>query len=268
VESSMNSVERIRHYSELPCENWEGQVAPQNWPAFGSIEFRNVVLRYKVGGKNVLDEVSFKIEGGEFVGVIGRTGAGKSSLLAALFRLTEIEGGEILIDGVNTKKLNLDALRRQIVIVPQDPVLFAGDLKRNLDPFNLKPATELSAALERVGLGAKEGFGLDFKVLENGNNLSVGQRQLVCLARALLNRVPIVVMDEATSNVDSETDERIGLLLEREFAASTVIMIAHRLSTVQNADRILQLEKGRVVRFDSPSRVLQGESVHVASQTA
>jgi ATP-binding cassette, subfamily C (CFTR/MRP), member 1 len=181
-----------------------------------------------------------------------------------LFRLTELESGKIFLDGQDISKLKLQSLRRQVTIIPQDPVLFSGTLKRNLDPFETANDKDLETLLERVGLS--EQWTLDSKVHENGQNLSVGERQLVCLARALLCFAPVVVMDEATSNVDPETDAKIGKIVREEFKGKTIVMIAHRLSTVEKADRVLHLDGGKVLAFGPPKEVLRAFRGTMVSQ--
>ncbi|CAI5978795.1 unnamed protein product [Closterium sp. NIES-64] len=203
-------------------------------------------------------DVSFQLQGGEKCGVVGRTGAGKSTLMLALFRLVQPSGGCILIDGVDTATISLTRLRRNVMAIPQDPVLFGSSLRFNLDPFNQHPDAALWEALDAVQLRGKAGGlqrGLEASMSEFGENFSVGQRQLVCLARAVLHRSRILLMDEATANVDMATDALIQTTIRRQFAASTVITIAHRLHTIIDADKVLVLEQGRVVQFGSPQQL-------------
>ncbi|XP_047534615.1 uncharacterized protein LOC125069235 [Vanessa atalanta] len=249
----MTSVERVLEYSKLPAEeNMEDgpTQAPPNWPSDGQIQFENVSLKYGAEDPPVLKDLNFTINSGWKVGIVGRTGAGKSSLMAALFRLSNIEGS-IKIDGIDTCGISKKDLRSKISVIPQEPVLFSATLRYNLDPFNLYSDDEIWKALEQVEL--KDAVqALDFHVTEGGTNFSVGQRQLVCLARAVLRNNKILVMDEATANVDPQTDVLIQKTIRRQFASCTVLTIAHRLHTVMDSDRVLVMDKGRVAEFDHP----------------
>ena len=209
----------------------------------------------------MLQNVNFKTGKEEKVGVVGRTGAGKSSLVAALFRLVESEG-DIFIDGHSIKKKRLNSLRKSISIIPQDPVLFTGTLRMNLDPFSSYTDDQIWDSLRLSNL---YGFvsllpkGLQHSFTEGGDNLSVGQRQLMCLARALLRKTKILVLDEATANVDLETDEFIQHVIRKEFSDCTVLTIAHRLNTIIDYDKILVLQEGKVIEFDTPDSLMRKE---------
>ncbi|VEN61108.1 unnamed protein product [Callosobruchus maculatus] len=262
LENQMTSVERVQEYAALKQEADEGKYQPpENWPDKGKIEFDKMSLQYTPEEPFVLKKVTFVIQPKEKVGIVGRTGAGKSSLIQALFRLAHIEGS-ILIDNVNTKTVPLKRLRSSISIIPQEPVLFSGTFRRNLDPFDEYKDEALWNALEEVELKsmvAELPSGLNHPVTEGGGNLSVGQRQLVCLARAILRNNKILVMDEATSNVDPQTDALIQKTIRKTFHDCTVLTIAHRLHTVMDSDKILVMDAGRSVEFDHPHLLLQDE---------
>ncbi|KAJ3277412.1 Multidrug resistance-associated protein 4, partial [Borealophlyctis nickersoniae] len=201
----------------------------------------------------------FVVEGGEKVGVVGRTGAGKSSIISALLRLVEPTSGTILIDGVDVCKIGLHDLRSRIAIIPQDPVLFSGTVRSNLDPFGQYTDQDLWDVLDRSNLKsavAASPGGLDSTVAENGENWSTGQRQLLCLARAMLRRAKVIILDEATASVDLATDEFIQTAIRRDFASATILTIAHRLNTIADYDRVLVLDHGKVKEYDSPAALL------------
>lgn len=221
------------------------------------------IPRYREGLDLVIKEVSANISGGEKIGIVGRTGAGKSSLTLALFRIIEAANGRIRIDDIDISELGLHQLRGKLTILPQDPVLFSGSLRMNLDPFEKFTDEELYKALQLAHL---KDFvdslpqGLEYQCGEGGVSLSVGQRQLVCLARTLLRKTKILVLDEATAAVDYETDELIQKTIQKEFADCTTITIAHRLNTIMDADRVLVLDAGKIAEFDNPNTLLQDQN--------
>ncbi|KAG0052208.1 Multidrug resistance-associated protein 1 [Gryganskiella cystojenkinii] len=287
-------------FAHLDVQPPKLQSPPSDWPQQGRITFKNYSTRYREGMNLVLVDVSFEVQPGEACGIVGRTGAGKSSLTLALFRIVEaadsywakashnksdsanfeelsdqelkevkigqavLEGGSgsIEIDGVDISALGLNDLRRHLAIIPQDPTLFAGTVRENLDPFEECTDQELWTALERAHLKSKISSlqgGLSFEVSQGGENFSVGQRSLICLARALLRRTKILVLDEATAAVDMETDELIQKTIREEFKDRTVLTIAHRIKTVMDSDKILVMERGQVEEFDRPDVLLRRE---------
>ncbi|XP_055636392.1 ATP-binding cassette sub-family C member 4-like [Toxorhynchites rutilus septentrionalis] len=260
VANFMMSVERLLEYRDLQPEKQPEQprVLSKGWPEAGRIQFKNVTYRYFEGGNTVLKNLDFEISPREKIGIVGRTGAGKSSLIGALFRLAQVEG-DILIDGVNTGEITLEKLRSKVAIIPQDPVLFSGTLRRNLDPFEEFPDSDLWSALEQVELKdiANGPLGLQMAVAAGGSNFSVGQRQLICLARAILRSNRILVLDEATANVDPSTDRLIQETIRVKFADCTVLTIAHRLNTIMDSDRVLVMDAGESVEFGTPYDLLQ-----------
>ncbi|ETN58312.1 multidrug resistance-associated protein 14 [Anopheles darlingi] len=266
VETNIVAVERIKEYGETKQEAaWElpNSTLPREWPEHGMVEFKDFQVRYREGLELVLRGISFVVEGGEKVGIVGRTGAGKSSLTLALFRIIESAGGSIIIDGQDISKLGLHALRSRLTIIPQDPVLFSGTLRINLDPFNVHTDDEIWKALEHAHLKSfVKGLtaGISHEVTEGGENLSVGQRQLICLARALLRKTKVLILDEATAAVDLETDDLIQRTIRTEFKDCTVLTIAHRLNTILDSDKVIVLDKGQIVEFAPPNELLQTKS--------
>ncbi|XP_073203967.1 ATP-binding cassette sub-family C member 4 isoform X4 [Lepidochelys kempii] len=261
VENLMISVERVMEYTELEKEApWESNKRPPaEWPSQGVIAFENVNFTYSLDGPLVLRHLSVLIKSKEKVGIVGRTGAGKSSLIAALFRLAEPKG-RIWIDKYLTSELGLHDLRKKISIIPQEPILFTGTMRKNLDPFNEYTDEELWNVLEEVQL--KEAVEelpdkMETQLAESGSNFSVGQRQLVCLARAILKKNQILIIDEATANVDPRTDELIQKTIREKFAQCTVLTIAHRLNTIIDSDKIMVLDAGRLKEYNEPYILLQ-----------
>ncbi|KAI4368065.1 hypothetical protein MLD38_016670 [Melastoma candidum] len=266
AENSLNSVERVGVYIDQPSEApaiIESNRPPPGWPSSGSIKFEDVVLRYRPELPPVLQGISFSVSPHEKLGIVGRTGAGKSSMLNSLFRIVELEKGRITIDGCEIAKLGLEDLRKALCIIPQSPVLFSGTVRFNLDPFNEHGDAEIWEALERAHLKdviVRNPLGLENEVLEGGENFSVGQRQLLSLARALLRRSKILVLDEATAAVDVGTDTLIQRTIREGFKSCTMLVIAHRLNTIIDCDRILVLDAGQVVEHDTPYLLLNNEN--------
>ncbi|KAL8585023.1 hypothetical protein ACOMHN_043659 [Nucella lapillus] len=263
LETNIVAVERVKEYTESTTEA-EWQIADKKpastWPEQGVVEFSNYQTRYREGLDLVLRGISCSVKSGEKIGIVGRTGAGKSSLTLALFRIIEAAGGEITVDGVSIGTIGLHDLRSKLTIIPQDPVVFYGSLRMNLDPFDSHSDEDLWQALEHAHLKAfVQGLtaGLQYLCTEGGENLSVGQRQLLCLARALLRKTKILILDEATAAVDLETDDLIQATIRREFQHCTVLTIAHRLNTIMDYTRILVLDAGEIAEFDAPHTLLQ-----------
>ncbi|KAL0104446.1 hypothetical protein PUN28_017289 [Cardiocondyla obscurior] len=266
VETNIVAVERIKEYGETeqeaPWKNTEF-APPTEWPKHGRVDFKDFKVRYREGLDLVLNGLTFSVLGGEKIGIVGRTGAGKSSLTLALFRIIEAANGKILIDDIDISKLGLHDLRSKLTIIPQDPVLFSGTLRMNLDPFDCYSDEEIWRALEHAHLKSfieNLPSGLLHEVSEGGENLSVGQRQLICLARALLRKTKVLILDEATAAVDLETDDLIQTTIRQEFKDCTVLTIAHRLNTILDSDRVIVLDKGLIVEYDSPEILLRNPS--------
>ncbi|XP_017132505.1 probable multidrug resistance-associated protein lethal(2)03659 [Drosophila elegans] len=264
LENTMTAVERVVEYEDIEPEGALEAPAdkkpPKSWPEQGKIVFDELSLRYTPDPKseNVLKSLSFVIKPKEKVGIVGRTGAGKSSLINALFRLS-YNDGSVLIDKRDTNEMGLHDLRSKISIIPQEPVLFSGTMRYNLDPFDEYSDEKLWRSLEEVKLKevvADLPSGLQSKITEGGTNFSVGQRQLVCLARAILRENRILVMDEATANVDPQTDGLIQTTIRNKFKECTVLTIAHRLHTIMDSDKVLVMDAGRAVEFGSPYELL------------
>ncbi|SGY78695.1 BQ5605_C008g04915 [Microbotryum silenes-dioicae] len=289
VENDMNSVERMLHYAnnleqEAPSDIEETRPDP-SWPAHGAIEFENVFMSYRPELPPVLKGLSLRIEGGQKIGVVGRTGAGKSTILQCLFRMVELQSGKISIDSIDISKLGLNQLREKIAIIPQDALLFSGTLRSNLDPFNVyedrvlwdamrraylvdqvpagevTPATATAVATVEKGDGttATSRFTLDMVIEDEGLNLSVGQRSLVSLARALVKDSRVIVLDEATASVDLATDSHIQQTIRSEFNDKTLLIIAHRLRTIIDCDRVLVMSEGQVAEYDTPINLFRNK---------
>uniref|UniRef100_A0A8C5C4F8 Cystic fibrosis transmembrane conductance regulator n=1 Tax=Gadus morhua TaxID=8049 RepID=A0A8C5C4F8_GADMO len=261
VENLMTSVERVMEYTELESEApWETEKRPPlDWPSQGLVTFDGVNFSYSADGPVVLRNMNATFLPREKVGVVGRTGAGKSSLVSALFRLAEPQG-KIYVDGILTSELGLHDLRQKMSIIPQDPVLFTDTMRKNLDPFNQHSDEELWNSLQEVQLkSVVEELPAKMETLlaESGSNFSVGQRQLVCLARAILRKNRILIIDEATANVDPRTDELIQRTIREKFRDCTVLTIAHRLNTIIDSDRIMVLDAGEIQAYDAPYTLLQ-----------
>nr|AKC34055.1 ABCC3 protein [Spodoptera litura] len=264
--AQLTSVERILEYTRIDTEPdlFQGKVEmPPNWPYQGRIVFQNVSLRYAPNEQPVLKNLNIVIESGNKIGIVGRTGAGKSSLISALFRFAYLDG-LISIDGLDTSLISRQGLRSKISIIPQEPILFSATIRYNLDPFDIYSDDDLWRALEQVDLKSAIPS-LDFKVTEGGSNFSVGQRQLMCLARAVLRSNQILIMDEATANVDPQTDNFIQETIRRQFVSCTVLTIAHRLNTIMDSDKVLVMSSGQVAEYDHPYVLLSDPNSHFSA---
>jgi len=286
-EAFLTSVERIGEYCDMTQEaaryNDDADSRAPKWPLAGKLEFKNVCLRYRDHLPLALKNTNFTITGGTSTGVVGRTGAGKSSIAVALFRLFEIESGQIVIDDIDTKTLGLMKLRRSLSIVPQNPILFADTVRKNIDPFDeygdaeilavlkktklihmLRHASSPTSGQEREQLHEEKTLGqgcetLETMIAENGSNLSVGTRQLFCLARAMLRKPKVLLLDEATSALDLETDSAMQKILKEHFRGCTVVVIAHRLETIITCDNIIVMSNGNVIEEGNPQELVQRE---------
>lgn len=259
-----NSLERIQHYIEIEQEPaaTNDKEPPAFWPASGNISVENLTARYSPDGPTVLHDISFEIQSGERVGIVGRTGSGKSSLALALLRMIVTEG-DIYYDGVATNSINLHALRSNLTIISQQPELLSGTVRENLDPFGELDDEVLNSALQSAGLnviGNKGHINLDSGVAAGGGNFSVGQRQMISLARAAVRRTKVIIMDEATAAIDYDTDAAIQKSIRTQLNGVTLIIIAHRLQSVCGADKIIVLDAGRVVEVGSPANLLRQDN--------
>ncbi|XP_062269512.1 multidrug resistance-associated protein 1-like [Platichthys flesus] len=267
VENNIVSVERVKEYDHTAKEAaWtlEDSLLPAAWPTTGTIQFEDYGLKYRKDLDWALKDISISIQNREKVGIVGRTGAGKSSLALGIFRILEAASGRILIDGINVAQIGLHDLRSRITIIPQDPVLFSGSLRMNLDPFDTCSEEELWKALELAHLSSfvsELPQKLEHQCSEGGENMSLGQRQLLCLARALLRKTRILVLDEATAAVDLRTDQLIQSTIRSEFDDCTVLTIAHRLNTIMDYTRVIVMDRGSIAEMDSPAQLLHLQGI-------
>uniref|UniRef100_A0A671VKK2 ATP-binding cassette, sub-family C (CFTR/MRP), member 3 n=1 Tax=Sparus aurata TaxID=8175 RepID=A0A671VKK2_SPAAU len=267
LENNIVAVERVKEYSETKTEApWEveDKKPPPEWPMEGNVEFHDYSVRYREGLDLVLKRLTLNVKGGEKIGIVGRTGAGKSSMTLCLFRLLEAAAGEITVDEVKIAEIGLHDLRSKLTIIPQEPVLFSGTLRMNLDPFERYSDEEVWKALEHSHLQkfvSNQPAKLELECAEGGENLSVGQRQLVCLARALLRKTRILILDEATAAIDLETDDLIQSTIRTQFEDCTVFTIAHRLNTIMDYTRVLVLDKGQIAEFDTPTNLISQRGI-------
>ncbi|KAI9598979.1 hypothetical protein BDF19DRAFT_419287 [Syncephalis fuscata] len=267
VHDSIGSVEELVKYGKnIPSEAAvvvAGKTPPPDWPSHGKIEFDNIVLRYHRFGAPVVKQSSFVIHAREKIGIVGRTGSGKSTLLISLLRLIEATEGQIRIDGLDISEMGLRDLRRRIAVLPQEPNLFDGTVRSNLDPFDQRTDEEIWGALRAAHLADKiksMPLRLDASIIENGKGFSLGQKQLFCIARAILSRCRILLMDEATSALDMQTETMIHETIHKNFASYTVLQIGHRLNTIIDSDKIMVMDQGRIVEFNTPRRLLRDEN--------
>ncbi|XP_063350533.1 ATP-binding cassette sub-family C member 5 [Pelmatolapia mariae] len=268
TEARFTSVERINHYiktleSEAPRQSPETAQPAPSWPQEGKITFQDVEMRYRDDLPLVLKNLSFTILPEETIGIVGRTGSGKSSLGVALFRLVELTGGSVIIDGINVAQIGLDDLRSKLAIIPQEPVLFIGTIRSNLDPWDQYSDADIWEALEKTHIKemvSQLPHSLHSEVTENGENFSVGERQLLCVARALLRNSKVILLDEATAAIDTETDRLIQETIRTAFGSCTTLIIAHRLNTVMSCSRVMVMDSGQILEFDSPVALLADEN--------
>ncbi|TFJ94982.1 Delta-aminolevulinic acid dehydratase [Platysternon megacephalum] len=247
--------------SEAP-EIIEKNRPPVNWPTRGKVEIEDLQIRYREDTPLVLRGISCTFEGGHKIGIVGRTGSGKTTLIGALFRLVEPAGGRIVVDGIDISKIGLHDLRSRFGVIPQDPTLFNGTVRYNLDPLSQHTDNQIWEVLEKCQLKEaveEKDKGLDSLVLEDGSNWSMGQRQLFCLGRALLRKSKILVLDEATASIDNATDMILQKTIRTEFADCTVITVAHRIPTVMDCTMVLAISDGKLVEYDEPMKLMKKE---------
>ncbi|OGM49209.1 ABC multidrug transporter [Aspergillus bombycis] len=275
LEVELNCFQRVREYTDIePEEHLEAKsssVVPASWPTSGRVEFHNVTARYQDDGPDVLRNVSFVANPGERIGLVGRTGSGKSTLGLSLLRFVNLAAGQITIDGVDITTILLNRLRTSVTLIPQEPVLFSGDVHSNLDPFGASSETELASALAACTsihvpdhahpTKTTRPLALDTAVAANGENFSQGQRQVLSLARAMCRRSKVVLLDEATASVDHETDMHMQRVLREMFPDCTIIAIAHRLRTIMDYDRVLVMADGEIVENDTPANLVKQEGI-------
>ena len=267
LENIMISLERCLQYTRIETEapniirEKDEQLIEKKWPNEGKIKFENYSVKYRPNTEIVLKNLNFEIKGNEKIGVVGRTGSGKSTICLCLFRILEPLEGTIYIDDEDITKIGLEILRKNMTIIPQDPCLMEGSLRYNIDPFGTKSDEEIVSILNKIGFEYTESDDqiLNRKIEQGGSNLSVGEKQLVCIARAIIRKTKIVIMDEATANIDMKTEEKIQKALQYVLNNSTVITVAHRIKTIIDYDKILVLDNGNIIEYDSPQNLLKNE---------
>ena len=268
LENQMVSVERCHQLaqteSEAPRSKFkDSDLKAKNWPVKGSIQFEDYKMKYRDDTEIVLKGVNGKIKDKEKIGIVGRTGSGKSSICLSLFRIIEPYAGRIIIDGVDVEEVGLDLLRQKMCVIPQEPTLFQASLRDNLDPFHEHSDQKLIEALRHVQIFQDENLAsvLDKEVKEAGSNFSAGQRQLICIARALLRNSKIIFLDEATASIDYKTDALVQEVIKKEFKDCTVLTIAHRINTIMEYDRIIVMDNGVIAEFDTPANLLDKKGI-------
>jgi ABC-type multidrug transport system fused ATPase/permease subunit len=261
----MTKMERSLSYTKIISERPQqltSDLSLRDWPSKGEIRFENFNVKYRNDTEIVLKNINFCLKSGEHLGVVGRTGSGKSTISLCLFRILEAYSGKIYIDGVDISKVGLQKLRESITIIPQDSTLMDGTLRYNIDPIKAYSDKEIIHVMQKIGFDYilnQNKDGLDQKISENGSNLSIGEKQLICITRAILRKSKIIVLDEATASIDYKTEEIIQKALNELLSNSTMISIAHRIKTVMNADKILVLENGEIIEFDTPENLLNNK---------
>lgn len=267
----MQKIQKLINFETLVQEVSEEKVqVEESWPQAGKIDFNQVMLRYRPTTDVVLNNLSFNIAAGEKVGIVGRTAAGKSTIALTLSRILELESGSIEIDGVDISKVGLNRLRSKVTMIPQDPILFKGSLKFNIDPTETIADEVLENMIQKAGLyellqkdkSCEQKSLLDFEVTEGGENLSSGEKQLISIIRAVLRKAKVVILDEATANIDVLTEQKILKFMNEEMKESTVITIAHRLNTVIKSDKIAVMGHGRLLEFNSPGNLIKNQDSH------
>ena len=262
-QNSMVDFERCMHFTECPKESPKENDYSNSlgsWPSKGKIQFVNFSVKYREDTEIVLKNLNFLINPNEKIGVVGRTGSGKSTVTLCLFRILEATSGKILIDDIDISKIGLNKLRRNLTIIPQDPSLMEGTLRYNIDPLNLSSNENILKVMKSIGFDYivdRDPEGLLQEISEGGSNLSVGEKQLICITRAILRKSRIIIMDEATASIDYKTEEIIQKAINEILNESTVITIAHRIKTILNYDKILALDNGEIVDFDTPKNLLE-----------
>ena len=265
-ENTMTKMERSLSYTQLISEKpqtLKSDLALRDWPSKGEILFENYSVKYRTDTEIVLKNINFHLNPGEHLGIVGRTGSGKSTITLCLFRILEAYSGKIYIDGVDISKVGLQKLRKSITIIPQDSTLFNGTLRYNIDPINAYSDREIIKVMKQIGFDYiinSNKDGLEQIISENGSNLSIGEKQLICITRAILRKSKIIVLDEATASIDYKTEEIIQKALNEILIDSTMITIAHRIKTVMNADKIIALENGEIIEFDTPKNLLSNKN--------